>query len=312
MMSQRILVIKHGAFGDFVQAMGAFEAIRSHHPQDRITLLTCAPYHNIAADVPWLDAVVEDKKPKFWDIKGIKNLRSWFLRQGFDRVYDLQNSDRTAFYFWMLWPHQPDHWSGAVAGCRYRHNTPHRKTMHTIERFNEQLALAGLTRFYPPRVDWAVSSDVACPQNPFALLVPGGSAHRPEKRWPVSHYTELASYLVQQNITPLLIGTRIDADLNQHIKKAVPECVDMTGKTQFQDLATLGRKAIFAIGNDTGPLHLLSVAGAPTVALFSYASDPVRCAQRGPWVKVFREKNLMNVSPQWVIESLESLIKKND
>jgi ADP-heptose:LPS heptosyltransferase len=115
---------------------------------------------------------------------------------------------------------------------------------------------------------------------------------------------------VQHNITPLLIGTHIDANLNQHIQKAVPECVDMTGKTQFQDLATLGRKAIFAIGNDTGPLHLLSVAGAPTVALFSYASDPLRCVQRGPWVKVFREKNLGDVFPSSVIEAIESFIKK--
>jgi ADP-heptose:LPS heptosyltransferase len=310
MTPQRILVIKHGAFGDFVQAMGAFESIRSHHPHDGITLLTCAPYHNIAADVPWFDDVFEDKKPKFWDIQGIKDLRSWFLYQQFHRVYDLQNSDRTAFYFWMLWPHRPNEWSGAVAGCRYHHNTPHRKTMHTIERLNEQLALAGLTHFYPPRVDWALSSDVVCPQTPFALLVPGGSAHRPEKRWPVSYYTDIASYLVGQGITPLLIGTHIDAPLNDHIKQAVPECIDMTGKTQFRDLATLGSQATVAIGNDTGPLHLLSIAGTPTVALFSHASDPVRCAQRGPWVKIFREKNLADIFPHLIIESIESFIKK--
>ncbi|MFM7631566.1 MAG: glycosyltransferase family 9 protein, partial [Alphaproteobacteria bacterium] len=253
-MAQRILVIKHGAFGDFVQAMGAFESIRSHHPHDDITLLSSAPYHKIAADVPWFDAVVQDKKPKFWDIGGIKDLRSWFMDQRFDHVYDLQNSDRTAFYFWMLWPHRPHAWSGAVAGCRYRHNTPHRTTVHTIERLNEQLALAGITHVYPPRVDWAVLDDGTYPQEPFALLVPGGSAHRPEKRWPVSHYIEVAKALVNHNITPLLIGTQIDADLNQAIKNAVPACIDMTGQTQFRDLATLGRKATFAIGNDTGPL----------------------------------------------------------
>jgi hypothetical protein len=46
------------------------------------------------------------------------------------------------------------------------------------------------------------------------------------------------------------------------------------------------------------------------VALFSHASDPMRCAQRGPWVKIFREKNLANVSPRSVIETLESFLKK--
>ena len=37
-----ILVIKLGAQGDFVQAMGAFKAIRAHHGDARITLLTPA------------------------------------------------------------------------------------------------------------------------------------------------------------------------------------------------------------------------------------------------------------------------------
>ncbi|HZT52668.1 MAG TPA: ADP-heptose--LPS heptosyltransferase, partial [Stellaceae bacterium] len=40
----RILVIKLGALGDFVQAMGPAAAIRAHHPRAEITLLTAAPY----------------------------------------------------------------------------------------------------------------------------------------------------------------------------------------------------------------------------------------------------------------------------
>jgi ADP-heptose:LPS heptosyltransferase len=233
------------------------------------------------------------------------------LRERFDCVYDLQNSDRTAFYFWMLWPHQPVHWSGAVAGCRYRHNTLHRKKIHTLERLNEQLTLAGLTNFYPPSVDWACTSQLSLPEGPFAVLVAGGSAHRPEKRWPVSHYVDIARYLTQKKITPILVGTRIDAPLNDAIKQAVPPCIDMTGQTTFHDLATLGRGATFAIGNDTGPLHLLSVAGAPTITLFSHASDPARCAQRGPWVKVFRNKDLAKISPGSIIETLDDFLKKD-
>ena len=38
MTGRRILVIKLGALGDFVQALGPFAAIRRHHAGDRITL----------------------------------------------------------------------------------------------------------------------------------------------------------------------------------------------------------------------------------------------------------------------------------
>ncbi|HAK62204.1 MAG TPA: ADP-heptose--LPS heptosyltransferase, partial [Alphaproteobacteria bacterium] len=42
-MKQRILVIKLGALGDFILAMGPFKAIRHHHAGAHITLLTTPP-----------------------------------------------------------------------------------------------------------------------------------------------------------------------------------------------------------------------------------------------------------------------------
>ena len=44
----KILVIKHGALGDFVLSMGPFAAIRVHHAQAQIALLTTAPFAELA------------------------------------------------------------------------------------------------------------------------------------------------------------------------------------------------------------------------------------------------------------------------
>ena len=44
----RILVVKLGALGDFVQALGPWAASRKHHAGSRITLLTTAPYAALA------------------------------------------------------------------------------------------------------------------------------------------------------------------------------------------------------------------------------------------------------------------------
>src|SRR5688572_25152247 len=46
----RILVIRLSAFGDFIQALGAFAAIRRRHAADQITLLTTGPFADFAAE----------------------------------------------------------------------------------------------------------------------------------------------------------------------------------------------------------------------------------------------------------------------
>ncbi len=48
----RILVIKLGALGDFVQALGPAAAIRRHHRDAEITLLTTAPYAELGRAAP--------------------------------------------------------------------------------------------------------------------------------------------------------------------------------------------------------------------------------------------------------------------
>ena len=54
-MVPKILVIKLGALGDFIQATGPFKAIRQHHRGAHITLLTTPPFVSLASDSSWFD-----------------------------------------------------------------------------------------------------------------------------------------------------------------------------------------------------------------------------------------------------------------
>ena len=47
-MSENILVIKHGALGDFCMSIGMMQAIRHKHPDAKLTLLTSAGMVKIA------------------------------------------------------------------------------------------------------------------------------------------------------------------------------------------------------------------------------------------------------------------------
>ena len=65
-----VLVIKLGALGDFVQALGPFAAIRRHHADARVTLLTTAPYEELAKALGFFDDIWTSGRPGTADICG--------------------------------------------------------------------------------------------------------------------------------------------------------------------------------------------------------------------------------------------------
>ncbi len=299
----RILVIKLGALGDFVHAFHAFAAIRAHHADSRITLLTTAPYQALAEASPWFDEVRVDPRAPWWNLAAL--WRTARAMRGFDFVYDLQTSRRSSRYFTLAG--RPP-WSGIAAGCSHPHANPGRDAMHTIERQREQLQRAGVTCWQVPERDWLVRRGqrhgLAAP---YALLVPGGAGLGSVKRWPADRYAEVARRLLGRGLTPVVLGGRAEAALAGAILAACPGAVDLTCRTTIEDIAALAAGAAVVLGNDTGPVHLAASAGAPTVVLFSAAGVPEQAAPRGPdggWARVLRMADLNDLGVDRVMQAI--------
>jgi len=294
----RILVIKLGALGDFIQALGPFAAIRRHHARDEITLLTTAPYVAMAQASGLFDRVATTERLPWWRLGAWMALRAWLRGQGFQRVYDLQTSDRSAALFRLVksgafGSGKGPEWSGIARGCSHPHANPRRDFLHTVDRQREQLRMAGIADV--PAADLAfLKADVARFALParYALLVPGGSAKRPEKRWPADHYVALARAWLAQGILPVVLGGRDELALGEAIAGLANGGRSLAGETSLFEIAALARGAAGAVGNDTGPMHVIAAAGCPSVVLFSAASDPALCAPRGPSVTVLRRDRL--------------------
>ena len=312
----KLLVVKLGALGDFVQALAAMRKVREAHPGAEITLLTTAPFRALAEASPYVDRVWTDGRPKGW--KAHLDLFRRLRREGFARVYDLQTSDRSSGYRWGFFPRFPE-WSGIAPGASHPHANPRRDFMHTLERQAEQLKDAGVWPDAPtapgtapgPDLSWILNDDR--PERrpdafglttPYALLIPGGSAHRPGKRWPVQAYAALAQALRARGLTPAVLGGPAEAEL----ARAIPAAADLTGRTDFAQIAALGARAALAVGNDTGPTHLVAAAGAPTLTLFSHDSDPALCAPRGRRWAVLRRNPLAELSVEEVLEAADTLL----
>ena len=295
----KVLVIKLSAVGDFVLAFPAFERIRAAHRDAKITLLTTPPFETLAQTSPFFDRVETDGRPRSpgeW-LELIMRLR----RERYDRVYDLQNNDRTNLIHQMLRPFPPQ-WSGTAAGASLPHRNPARMSMHSLERHAEQLRDAGIwpdapvapLSAPPPDLSWILNKaksprpEAGRVARPLALLVQGSSAHRPEKRWPVESYARLGERLEARGFDVVIVGGLQESALAHVIQTRARRARDLTGRTDFAQIAWLGAKAAIAVGNDTGPLFIASVVGAPTLMLLSTReTEPDRMAPLGPdvgWV----------------------------
>ena len=214
----RVLVIKLGALGDFVQAFAAFAQIRSAHADAEITLLTTPPFVDLASASGLFDRVEADGRPRGWrdQMRLFRRLRA----HRYGRVYDLQTSSRSKTYFYAFLPAPPE-WSGISFGCSHRQTRRDRDFMHNLDRIADQLQVAGIGPLYEPGrapapdLQWAAGVPGGDPAElvrrfglraPFVLLVPGASPAKPAKLWPIERYGELARLLDQAGLHVAVVG----------------------------------------------------------------------------------------------------------
>ena len=93
-----ILIIKHGALGDLIQANGAIQDIKDSFKGSKVLLLTSKPYVYLMSQCPYIDGVLIDKRLPRWNIPYLITLRRILKKYKFTHVFDLQNSNRTNFY----------------------------------------------------------------------------------------------------------------------------------------------------------------------------------------------------------------------
>ena len=93
-----ILIIKHGSLGDLIQANGAIKDIKEFYKNRKVFLLTAEPYSIFMSECPYVDGVIIDKRLPRWNLFFLYNLKKLLIKYDFNKVFDLQNSNRTKFY----------------------------------------------------------------------------------------------------------------------------------------------------------------------------------------------------------------------
>lgn len=305
-MARRILVIKLGALGDIFLAMGAFQDLRAHHRGERLVLLTRPGFAKFAADMPWFDEIIVDNGARGLRLDRWLAMRRMLRARGFSRVYDLQCNDRTAVYHVLLGPGRRPEWVGMARGCSHPWPDFRRARLPVPDRLRGMLASAGVPSAAPvPDLGWLDDplSGLRLPDR-FVLLVPGCAPSRPYKRWPPERFAALARRLAERGLGAVVIGTADDAESVRALVAAAPGVVDLCGRTTLRQIAALARRSVGVVGNDTGPVHIAAVVGAPTLVVMSGRSDPVLNIPCGPDVGHVQETHLADLDEGRVLAAI--------
>jgi ADP-heptose:LPS heptosyltransferase len=309
-----ILIIKHGSLGDIVQASGAIQDISENHKQDQIHLMTTKPYYDLFKKNPNISNVIIDKRLSRLNLIYLYFLMKDIKQYKFSKVYDLQNSSRTAFYKKILFPKvAKDIWSSTET------TLPEETTKYdfdkdsVLSRFDYQLKSSGIKTNHTlsPDFSWSLS-DISQIKNyhqleKYIVLFPFCSPHLTSKKWP--YYNDLISMINEKLENKFKIVVAPGPSEIKEASSINALCVlDNGNALDISQLAALIKDSSFVVANDTGPAHMTAHLGSKGIALFGSHTTPFKVSIERENFKAIQAPELSKLSAEKVFERLSEVI----
>ena len=214
--------------------------------------------------------------------------------QNYDHAYVLPNSWKSALMPWFANIPQRTGWSGEARFglLNDRRTLDKERYPLMIDRFMALADPAGQLPEEPPlpklspdteRVA-ALRAEFQLPTTSLVGLCPGAE-YGAAKKWPNEHWAGLASALQAQNYQVLLFGSPNDEPEGTAIAAAVPDVINLIGRTRLEDAVDLLSACDRVVCNDSGLMHVACALDVPTVGIFG-STSPQFTPPLGPLAQV--------------------------
>jgi lipopolysaccharide heptosyltransferase II len=282
---KRILIILHGSIGDVARALPLASIIRRAFPHAHLAWAVEPPSLLLVARSPVVQEVILFDRRRWW--------REWlpFLcrvrAKRFDLVLDLQRHFKSGVI---------SRWSGAPV--RLGFNRLDSKELNWlfnnhfipaagdgISKLNHYLKFAEYLGLDPWPVDWKfqltteeeknVDRYLRSIQSGFAALFVGSRWE--SKRWFPAQAAACARRIKEQHhCDVVLLGGKEDQSIAAEILvMAGAPITNLVGQTTLSEALGVIARAKFAVGPDTGLMHVSAAVGTPVVSLWG-ATSPIR------------------------------------
>jgi len=309
-----ILIIKHGSLGDIAQACGAIQDISENHINDEVHLLTTKPYFDLFKKNPHISNVILDKRLPRFNLIYLYSLMKNIKKYKFSKVYDLQNSSRTAFYKRILFPKaKKDTWSSTETTLPEGTIKEDFDKDSVLSRFDHQLKSSGINTSHTLSPDFSWSpSDISQIKSyhqleKYILLFPFCSPHLTSKKWP--YYNDLISMINERLENKFKVVIAPGPGEIKGASSINALCVLDNGKAlDISQLAALIKDSSFVVANDTGPAHMTAHLGSKGIALFGSHTTPFKVSIERENFKSIQAPELSKLSAEKVFERLSDII----
>ena len=309
-----ILIIKHGSLGDIAQASGAIQDISENHKNDEVHLLTTKPYFDLFKKNHHISNVILDKRLSKLNLIYLYSLMRNLKKYNFTKVFDLQNSSRTAFYKKILFPNATKEiWSSTQTTLPEGTVKEDFDNDSVLSRFDHQLKSSGIntSNTLSPDFSWSLS-DITQIKNYYQLekyiiLFPFCSPHLTSKKWP--YYNEFISMINEKLADKLKVVIAPGPNEIQEATNINALCILDNGKAlDISQLAGLIKGSSFVVANDTGPAHMTAHIGSKGIALFGSHTTPFKVSIERENFKAIQAPELSKLSVEKVFERLSEII----
>ena len=125
--------------------------------------------------------------------------------------------------------------------------------------------------------------------NLLVALCPGSINSR-AKRWPAERYAALADRLIDElGAQVLLVGSNAEAGVSQEVSRQMRnQPLTLTGQTDLAELVATLSLVDLLVTNDTGPAHIASALGRPTLVIFG-PTNPLTTRPFSPLGEIVRK-----------------------
>jgi ADP-heptose:LPS heptosyltransferase len=305
-----ILIIKHGSLGDIAQASGAIQDIYENHKNDQIYLLTTKPYFDLFKKNPFIQEVILDKRLPRYNLFYLFFLMKELKKYKFSKVFDLQNSSRTAFYKNILFPKASfETWSSSQTTLPAEKDKNQFDKISVLERFDHQLktSMLNTSNTLKPDFSWA-STDISEINNQYKLkkyilLFPFCSSHLSIKKWP--YYNNLIQLILDKFGDEYKVVTAPGPSEITDAKNINALALLDNGRAlDISQLTSLIKNSSFVIANDTGPAHIAAHIGVKGLTLFGKHTTAYKVSIERENFKAIQVSDLNNLSAEKVFERL--------
>ena len=343
---QGILIIAPNWIGDAVMTQPLLAALKSQYPASTIDVLAStwvAPIYRACSEVNHVIEANFQHKQLQWGLR--KQLANDLRSRGYQACFILPNSLKSALIPWMAnIPFRIGYRGELRFGLiNIALNNPskinrppmveHYLALSQLLSDEETLAAKTLT----PKLNVSSSakqsidkklSDTNIDSKSVFIFCPGAE-YGPTKRWPASHFAELANHLAQQlpNANIILLGSKSDHELAVAILQQSQDSVKIhnwCGNTSLDEAIALIGMAKAVVSNDSGLMHIAAALKTPQIAIFG-SSDPAHTPPLSENAKVIwlnlpcspchkkecplgHLKCLNDILPQQVLATLNTLL----